>query len=184
MNPTAEQIAANYDFPRVFEPALKTLLTLREIKAFTSQMTISTGDDAADQALLDQGWEIIDFQKDRPRAEIFFSPGAGQGQFRPLTLNGVELPVETSWSGQFKLDVFTTDDIKIHSAFVTALRFIMHTQLLCLNGNQLTMHRIQVDPRDAGTTPVLAPEKGVFQTTMLTDLDFSIQDDAWATLGQ
>lgn len=184
MNPSAETIAALYDFPRVFEPALKTLFTLREIKAFTSQMITSTGDDAADQQLIDEGWDIIDYQKDRPRAEIYFTPGAGQGQFRVTTIGGIEVATETSWSGQYRLDVFTSDDMRVHSAFVTAIRFILHTQLLSLNGNQLLMHAIKVQPKDTGTTPTLNPEKGVFQTSLLTDIDFSIQDDAWATLNQ
>src|SRR5690242_7850864 len=105
--PTPEQIAAIYDFQQVMELALKTIFTAQQIKAFTSQMIESTGNSANDQALIDQGWDIINFQKDRPRVEILFTPGAGQDQFRAATINGVEVPVETSWSGQFKLDVIT-----------------------------------------------------------------------------
>jgi hypothetical protein len=184
MNPTAEAIAAIYDFPRVFEVALKTLFTAREIKAFTSQMLESTGDEAADQELIDAGWEIIDFQKDRPRVEIFFVPGAGQEQYRATTIGEDEFPVETSWKGQYRLDVFTRDNIKVHSAFVTAIRFIMHAQLLSLNGSALTLHKIQTFQKDSGTTPMEKPEEGIFQTSLLFDIDFSIQDDAWDTLNQ
>jgi hypothetical protein len=192
MNPTAEQIAEIYDFPRVMEVSLKALFTAREVKAFTSQMIGSTGDAAQDQALIEQGWDIIDFQKDRPRVEIFFQPGAGQGRFRATTVNGIVIPLETAWNGQFKLDVFTLPDIRAHAAFVTMVRFIMHTQLLQVNaflpdgtqGNPGTLlsHRIQSFQKDAGTTPLMKSEEGVFQTSLLTEIDFSIQDDAWATL--
>ena len=180
MNITAEQIAALFDFPGIFEPALKSLLTAREIKAFTTQAVSSTGDAGADHELIDQGFEIIDFQRDRPRVEILFTPGAGQGQFRPLRISELqEIPIETSWSGQYKLDVITLPDIRAHREFVTAVRFIVHTQLYTLNGNILDKHRIQVDFKDAGSSPALEADKGSFQTVMLFDLDFSIQDDAW-----
>jgi len=180
MNLTAEQIAALFDFPGIFEPALKGLFTALEIKAFTLQAVPSTGDAMADQALIEQGLEIIDFQRDRPRVEIMFQPGAGQGQLRPLRISDTqEIPVETSWGGQFKLEVITLPDIRIHRAFVTAVRFVMHTQLYTLNGNQLTRHVIQRAFTDSGSTPALQPDQGDFQTTLLFDLDFSIQDDAW-----
>lgn len=186
MNPTAEQIASIYDFQGILELALKTLFTLREVKAFTSQMTPSTGDPAADQALIDEGWDILDFQKDRPRVEIIFTPGAGQGQFRATTIAGLEkqVSIDTSFKGQFRLDVFTLPDIAVHKAFVTAVRFIMHTQLLTLNGTTLLRHRIQPDLMDAGTTPITKAEQGTFSTTLLFDVDFSIQDDAWEQLNQ
>jgi len=180
---TAEQIAQLYDFSGIFEVALKGLFTARQVKAFTTQAVSSTGDPAADQELIDQGFEIIDFQRDRPRIEIMFTPGAGREQFRPLRISEVrEIPVETSWSGQYKLDVITLADIRVHREFVTAVRFILHTQLYTLNADYLPRHRIQVDYKDAGSSPAMECDKGSFQTIMLFDLDFSIQDDAWPVL--
>lgn len=177
---TPEQIAALFDFPGIFEPALKTLFTARQVKAFTVQALQSTGDPVADQALIDQGFEIIDFQYDRPRVIIMFTPGAGQLQFRPLQIDEFrEVPVETSWSGQFKLDVVTAADIRVHRQFVTAVRWILLTQIYTLNGTVLDKHVIQRDVKDAGSTPAMESDKGDFQTIMLFDLDFSIQDDAW-----
>jgi len=187
---TPEIIAAIYDFPGIFEPALKALFTAREIKAFTSQAVESTGDAGEDQELVEQGFEIIDYQKDRPRVEIIFTPGASQGRYRNTIVSGIELPLDIAWSGQFKLDVFTAADVRIHRALVTQVRFIMHTQLLQVNaflpdgtaGNPgtLTRHRIQPCQKDSGTTPIMRPEDGSFQTSLLTDIDFTIQDDAWA----
>ncbi|HZQ47834.1 MAG TPA: hypothetical protein VFC07_12520, partial [Verrucomicrobiae bacterium] len=161
------------------------LFTALEVKAFTMQAVPSTGNAAEDQALLDAGFELIDFGRDRPRVEILFTPGAGQGQFRPLRISSDrEIPVETSWSGQFKLDVITLPDIRVHRQFVTAVRFVMHTQLYLLNGNYLDRHRIQVDVKDSGTTPAMESDKGDFQTTLLTDIDFSIQDEAWPEIAE
>jgi hypothetical protein len=42
--PTPKQIASIYDFERVMELALKGLFTDNEVKAFTSQMIVGTGD--------------------------------------------------------------------------------------------------------------------------------------------
>lgn len=183
MNPTAEQLAAVYDFQGIMEVALKSLFIEREIKAFTSQYVVSTGDDAQDAELVEQGFEILDYQKDRPRVEITFMPGAGQDQFAAKIIAGFEMPVETSWSGQFKLDVITAPDIRVHKGFVIAVRFLMHTQLQSVNGSEyLPLHRIQSFAMDAGTSPQMKTDQGDFQTTVLFDIQFSIQDDAWDLL--
>jgi hypothetical protein len=183
MNPSAEQLAAVYDFQGVMEVALKSLFTAREVKAFTSQFIVSTGNDAEDEALIEQGYEILDFQRDRPRVEITFTPGAGQDQFAAKIIAGVEMPVETSWSGQFKVDVITAPDIRVHKAFVIAVRFLLHTQLQSINGSEyLPLHRIQPFAMDAGTSPQMKTDQGDFQTTLLFDIQFSIQDDAWDLL--
>lgn len=184
-------IAAIYDFPGIFEPALQTLFVSRGITAFTSQAVASTGDALQDQELVEQGFEIIDYQKDRPRVEILFVPGSGQERFRPTLVEGVEIPLEVAWAGQFKVDVFTLPDVRMHRAYVTMVRFILHTRLLQVNaflpdgttpGNPGTLkkHRIQNYQTDSGTTPHMQPEPGVFQTSLIMDINFSIQDDAWA----
>lgn len=188
--PDNAAIALVFDFEHIFEVAIKALFIANAIKAFTSQMTASTGNAAQDAALVAAGWDIIDFQKDRPRVEITFTPGSGAQQWNNKTFTGSvtgynptgEIPVETSWKGQIKLDLITPADMQIHTAYRNFVRFLMHTQLTTLNNTALTLHRIQSFYHDAGTTPVLKPETGLFQTSMLYDLDFSIQDDAWATL--
>lgn len=180
--PTPDQIAAVFDFERVFELAAKALLTANNIKAFTSQMIVTSGSADGDAALVAQGWDIINFQKDRPRAELIFTPGAGQKQPRVAVFNGNEFPVETAWKGQYKIDLITGADMRIHAAFRTMVRFVMHTQLLTINGPYLDLHQIQSFHADNGTSPVMKPEDGVFQTTMLFEIDFGILDAAWATL--
>src|ERR1041385_5820385 len=105
--PTAAQIAAVYDFPFIFENALKAILTDLQVKTFTSQLVPRTGDDAQDAALVEAGYELLDFKRDRPRAEVIFIPGGGQGQFRELNVDGSPMEVETSWAGQYAVRAIT-----------------------------------------------------------------------------
>ena len=183
--PTPENIAKVYDFSNVFEVALKTLFTSgpTQVKAFTSQMIPTTGDASQDAQLQQQGYEIIDFIKDRPRVEIFFTPGAGQERHEAQNIGGFDTSVETSWKGQFRLDCTTDADIRQHSAFVTMVRYVMHTQLYNgINGKILQNHYIHQFAKDSGTTPMIKTEEGLFQTTLLFNIDFSIQEGAWALL--
>ena len=180
--PANTDIASLYDFEGVMEKALAALFTANDVKAFTSQWIAKTGDKAADAANEAAGFSLLDWQLDTPRVEIFFTPGAGAGQFTNKVIGGVEMPVETSWSGQYRLDLKTTADIRKHAAFRTLGRYLLHTQLLSVNGNALALHHIATFPKDAGTTPMMKGENGFFQTTFLYDIEFSIQDDAWDTL--
>lgn len=178
MNPTPEQIAVVYDFENVLESGLKTLFETVQIKAFTTQDFGATKDDGNGNQV-----PVIDFKKDRPRAEIGFVTGAGQGQFRPIIVDGTEVPVETSFKGRYTLDIFTAPDIKIHSAYRTYIRYFMHTKLIGLNGvAPMTLHKIQNFQRDSGTSPIFKSEDGYMRSTLVFDIDFSIQDEAWETI--
>ena len=180
--PDNDSIKAIYDFEAVMEMALVQLFKDNEIKAFTTQWIARTGDPAADAANEAAGYSLLDFQLDRPRVDIMFTPGAGAGQFTNKVIGGVEMPVETSWSGQFKIDLVTEPNAILHAAFRTLCRYIMHTQLLSVNGNALLLHKIQDFPKDGGTNPVMKGEEGAFVTSIIFDVDFSIQDDAWDSL--
>jgi hypothetical protein len=172
--PSDEQIAAVYDFENVLEAGLQALFDSLKIKSFTTQ------DFGAENA---DGTPKIDFQKERPRVEISFTVGPGQGQFRPLVVDGVEVPVETSFKGSYTLDVITGVDIAIHAAYRTQIRYQMHARLLSVNGTPpMTLHQIQRFQRDAGTSPTFKSEEGYLRSILKFDIDFSIQDDAWATL--
>lgn len=178
MNVSAEQIAAVYDFESVLERTLQTLFNNELITSFTCQDFGAMKDDGKGNQV-----PVIDFQKDRPRVEILFTAGAGQGQFRPLTVDGVEVPVETSFKGQYRLDIVTAADIKIHAAYRTLIRYLLHTQLLSVNGvDPMTLHRIHRFQMDAGTSPTYKPDEGTLRTILTFDIDFSIQDDAWLTV--
>lgn len=176
--PSDQQLADVYDFENVLETALQALFNAAEIKSFTTQDFGKTKDNG-------QGTQVpvIDFQKDRPRVEILFTVGAGQGQFRPLLVGGAEVPVETSFKGQYRLDIITSAEMAIHAAYRTRLRAFLHTQLLGVNGTDpMTLHRIHRFQQDGGTSPTFKPEEGVLRTILIFNIDFSIQDEAWATL--
>ena len=184
--PDNDAIKAVYDFEFVMETALAALFTANEIKAFTTQWVQKTGKAETDAAMEAAGYSLLDFQLDRPRVEISFTPGAGAGQFANKTIAGVEMPVETSWSGQFKVDLVNAPESRLHASFRTMVRYLLHTQLLSVtNGdspNALTLHKIQEFAKDEGTTPAMKGEDGAFVTTILFGVDFSIQDYAWDTL--
>lgn len=178
--PTPQQLAAVYDFEAVFENALKAVLTAAEVKAFTSQLIPSTGDAAEDATLAAQGFEILDFQKDRPRVEIFFTPGAGMGQLIQHPETGAE--TETAWKGGYALRLITAADMRIHRAFRTLVRYQCHRLRGVVNGvAPMTLHCLQF-LRDAGTSPTIKSEDGLFESALQFEIDFSIQGNAWAQL--
>lgn len=169
-----------YNFERVFEVALKNVLTAANVKAFTSQLVASTGNAEQDAALVAQGWDFLDFQKDRPRAEIFFTPGAGRGQLIPHPLTGEE--TETAWKGSYTIRLITAADMVIHAAFRTQVRYLLHRLRGDLNAvAPMTLHSLNF-LADQGTSPVIEPQQGDFQTTMQFEIDFSIQGNAWPLL--
>lgn len=181
--PTAAQIAAIYDFKNLLERALAAVFTANGIKNFTSQSVGSTGNAAQDAALEAEGFQIMSFQRDRPRAEIDFTPGAGQGRWHPLAVDGVKVPVESCWSGTYRVLIVTKPDIREHNAFVCLIRFLMQTMGARINNvAPLTAHCVAPQFRDTGTTPTTKSEDGAFETLLQYDLTFSVQADAWADL--
>lgn len=180
MDPAA--IAAIYDFEGILEKPLVLFFKDNEVQAITSQQVIKTGDKPTDDANEANGYTLIEFQKPRPRTEITFVPGAGAGQFAAQVISGIEMPMETCWSGQLKLDLITDANIQSHAAYRTFIRYLIHSQLRSLNGNQLQQHKIQEYYRDGGTSPLMKSENGYFRTTLLFELNLSVQDYAWATL--
>lgn len=180
--PSPEQIAAVYNFEAIFEKALQAVFLSADIKSYTSQFVARTGDSLIDNAAVAAGFQLLDFQKDRPRVEIFFTPGAGQGLWRELGVAGATTPVECAWAGQYRLEIVTAADIRVHSAFVVAVRFVMQTLQCRLNNSGLTFHAIAPFYKDGGTSPTIKAESGSFQTTMMFEINFSIQDDAWETI--
>lgn len=180
IDPTA--IAAVYDFPFIFENALKAILTDLDIRAYTSQLVPQTGDPVQDAALVAAGYELLDYQRDRPRAEIEFISGAGAGIFREINVDGNPMEVETSRAGQYHVACITRADIRIHSAFVCSLRFYLQTLRIRINGITLQNHTLQPFAKDGGTSTKTEPEKGTFQTVLILDVNFSVLDDAWAQI--
>ena len=181
--PTAEQLAAIYSFPNLFERALQAVFADAQIAAYTSQLVPTTGNAAQDAALVADGYEIISFQRDRPRAEILFTPGAGLGRFIPLAVAGTKVPVESCWSGTYLVRALTKPDIREHNAFVVQLRFLLQTMGVRLNGTApMTRHAVAPMFRDGGSSPLTKNEDGYYETTLQYNLNFSVQADAWASI--
>src|ERR1039457_6713386 len=120
--PTKAQISAIYNFEAIMEMALAQLFIATNVKAFTTQWIAKTGNAVADAANVALGYSLLDFQLDRPRVMIEFIPGAGAGEFTNKVIAGVEMPVETSWTGQFKVECITEEDSIIHAQFRTLCR--------------------------------------------------------------
>ncbi len=130
---------------------------------------------------------LVAFQKARPRVEVFFIPGAGQGRFIEFNVGDVDgqprtETVETCWKGNYRLDIITETNIATHMAFRTAVRAVMLTAPARLNFFYLTQHCLQPYAMDAGTTPTVKPEEGYMLSTLNLDVNFSLQDGAWNTL--
>lgn len=150
-----------YGFERVFETSLKSVFDTAQIKCFTTQDT-------------------FDFQKDRPRVEVMFTPGAGQKQ-RPY-LPAIQEEREVAFKGQYRLDLITAAAVAVHNDFRTKIRSLVHGLPARINSVEpMQYHKLQFI-NDAGTTPTLKPEDGYYLTVMIYDVDFSIQADAWALL--
>lgn len=156
MSATAQQV---YDFERVFETACKAVFSAAEVKAFTTQ-------------------DSPDFQRDRPRVEITFTPGAGHGRY--VLISGVQR--ETAWAGQYRLSVITAAEITIHSVFRSQVRSIMHGIDDFINAVEpMLRHKLQPFFRDGGTTPTMQAQEGVYRSDMIFDVNFSLQAYAWDT---
>lgn len=173
-----------YDFENIIEAAAATVFAAAQIQNATT-LTFPA------------------MQKVRPRVEIIYIHGAGKGMLiiPPGTPPSIENRRESCWSGQLKLELITQDDIVQHCAFRSSVRAIMATFWTLINGQggvtpwsysdnggpppdgRLSNHKLQF-ARDAGTTPVMVPERGYLQTTMLYDTDLSVQANAWALLYQ
>jgi hypothetical protein len=179
--PSAENIAAIYGVKKVAEQALAVYFAANGIKAYTSIAQPSTGDAAADAALVAEGWSIIDFQKDRPRVEIFATRGAGKGIYIPHPqFPAVEC--ETAWDINFELLLITAADMRIHLANQVMVDYLLGAARGSINGvAPLTRHYL-AQFTDGGTAPVEKPEEGVFQTRFNFSSMISIQRDAWSLL--
>jgi hypothetical protein len=182
MTPAIEIIAAVYDFEFVMETALKSVFDGEDIQALTTRQVVGSGSDETDAAAVAAGYTILTFKKPRPRVEIQFTCGGGDGQFRQIRVNGAGQEVETSWSGQFRVTCITDADIRVHSEFIVAVRFLLQTLRPRINAAVLPKHCLQPFSRDGGTSTRHSPQEGVIVTDLLLDIHFSIQDDAWADL--
>ena len=150
-----------YAFERILPLGLKPVMVAAGINAFTIE-------------------DACDLQKDRPRAELFFASGSGQGIFKQITVNGEPYPVETSWLGAYEIIAVTVDDPEVHLAYLAKLRRIMFCAGPKINNQEpMTLHKLQPFIRDGGTVNNWEPQEGAIHSRLTFEINFSIQDDAW-----
>ena len=140
-------------------------------------------DDAGDAINVAAGYEILDFQKDRPRVEIFFTRGAGQGRFISVNFGDFTTSVETAWTGEYLVRCITEPNIIKHNAFVTQSWFILSTLVPRINNiAPLTNHALANFPKDGGSSDRIDYTEGDYMTVLSFNIDFSVQANAWAQL--
>lgn len=155
---TSEQKVYLFEF--IFSEALRQVLSDAEFDAWTAYV-------------------VPDFQKERGRVEVIFVPGPGQGIWKMI--NGE--PRERAWKGQFVLHAITQIDQVQHGIYVGQLRTLMAKAGSLINGTDpMQFHKLQPFFMDAGTSAVLTSDDGYYMTTLNYNVDFSIQDNAWALL--
>lgn len=125
-----------------------------------------------------------EFQRPRPRLEIVLHPGASRGMFVPKAGRRVAAGVlrEKARAAQLHMAVITKPDIVEHRAYLAQVLFLCDT--LAYDANQtdtLTNHALQSIKCQGGQLDYKA-EDGVFQTDLMFDVDFSVQEQKWAEL--
>lgn len=120
------------------------------------------------------------FQKVRPRAELVAMLQGGQN--RPYAEGEPQRPNvghlrEQAYRVQLKADVIA-DTLENARIYICTIR-----RRFDKIADEITLTRHYIHScRNAGSTPAHKPEDGYYRSTMLFDLDVSIQQDAWAEL--
>lgn len=163
-----------YDFETVFETALKNVFKARSITAYTSvDFSLSNGD----------GTPIQKLQLKRPRVEIQFSPGEGNGQWHLNTESGETTLREQGWSGEYTVRIVTAARYDAHSAYRAEVRGVLHNLTLLNGTDPMLRHKIQPQSHDGGTSPIVVDtEEGTFTSQIKMAINFSVQTDAWSAL--
>jgi hypothetical protein len=153
-----------YDFEGVGEDAFEADLNAVELVVVTS------GTDP-------------EFQRDRSRVEVYMKPGKWLGTLKPA-LGVASAPGsmrETSFDGHIRVTLITRADMEVHKNFRAAVRNRMSNCVPRLNKTLLTRHKLH-SVETAGTEHDYASNEGRFESDLLFNVKFSIQDDALAAL--
>lgn len=124
-----------------------------------------------------------EFQKSRPRVEVFITIGSRFDNHYRQDAQGNRR--ENGWSGSFILTALTAADFTIHSLYIAAIRNkaalldqIDLGEITAANPVTLDWHEIS-EVKTAGTAPTTEPEKGYYETKLNYDFIFNIRPDAW-----
>lgn len=125
------------------------------------------------------------FQKELPRVEVVLHPGAGLGQLRAHTARPCAAGHREEQARRSTLSVLvlTKADPIEHRAFVAQVQYVVDTLAHRANNTRrLTKHRLSA-VRQVGGTAGYTTERGVIETMLNCEVDFSVQTTAWADLG-
>lgn len=154
MSGSAAQI---YDFETAIETAVKRILEDAGLNCYATQ------DAAALERL-------------RPRVEIQFTVGPATDHLQQVG----EQMVHDAFTGSLILSAVTDmiDGIDSHTSYRSGLRAIGAQLIYDLDDDALPFHDInQVMP--AGSTPVVSPSDGLFESRQVYTVHFNIKQSAW-----
>ncbi len=153
-----------YMFEFIFPEALRAIFAAAQVTSYTNFVP-------------------PELQKERPRVEIAFVTGAAQGRYHPVQLK------ESAWKGQFTLQLITGADMAVHGRFVSLIRSLMHASASSFNETEPMVNHSFRPPiesgscfMDQGSTPTMKAEDGYYQTNLVFEVDFAIQNNAWDLL--
>lgn len=163
----SDPVTDAFDFEGVISTAVASIFTAGGFAAGTALTLLS------DPA----------FQKKRPRVEIFFKV---TGQTLPLRMAVLADSTQRAAAYRGQLEIRAVSDADVagkatHSAYRAKVRNFCGKLPYQLNGAALTKHRIQ-SITDSGTQIGLKTADGYEGSVLTFNLDFSIQNDVWATL--
>lgn len=124
---------------------------------------------------------VKDFQTERPRYEVVFKVGTahpkgpqGQRQLMPQT----QTQRDVAWRGDFSVICVTDSEQASHAAmgaFRAKLRYYMPMLPKLANGKYLKFHNINFIT-ETGTNPSYMPEDGIWLSSIMYSVDFSINN--------
>ena len=168
-----------YDFFTPIEDAIASAFKLGGVTCYTP-----LGEQQLNEAAIADPDHAEQFQKKRPRVEIVLHPGASKGILvaqagRRVTSGHLR---EKARAATLDVNLITEPDIVKHRAFVARILFL--TDTLAHDANEtksLTNHFLQ-SIRCQGGSLSYNGEEGHYQTSLVFDVDFSVQETAWPAL--
>lgn len=154
-----------YDFEGVFENAFAVVLMAAGLKATTSI-------------------DAVAFHKDRPRVDVFFSPGAELQPSRYfLCSDNISRPY--AFSGMLTLSSITgakNEDKAVHAVYRATLRALLAGKIKAVN-TALPYHQV-INAFYAGADDIYNPRADFEVTADTWHIDFVIKPGAFSVLFQ
>lgn len=145
-----------YDYESAIESAVKALFTADEVTCYTP------ADDP-------------EFQRSIPRVELQVIAGPATGHIQLLTLDGEhESHVYDSWTGALLIACITKAQHAEHVSYRAHIR----AKLARVRQGTMDHHNL-IDLTPAGTTPMLKPQEGIYESRLTYSIAFCVKKSAW-----